>query len=790
MAALSILHRKAIRDLWHMRSQALAIAAVMAAGIAMLVMSTATLQSLLDTRDRLYQEYRFSHAWAQVKRAPWAIAQRIAELPGVTEVETRLTSAAKLELPGYGQPIEAMVQSLPAQGMPNQNRLYLRTGRMPEPWSDREVLVSESFAQAHQLKPGDRLRATLYGRAQWFTVVGTAVSPEFIYQIKPGAMFPDYERYAILWLRQQAMAAALDMDGAFNEITLRLAPEANEREVLDRIDSVLLRSGGRGAHGRMQQLSYRFLHEEFRQLSTMARVFPVIFLGVAAFLLHVVFARLVATQRDQVAILKAFGYSTWEVAMHFGTMATIIALAGAAFGVALGVWLGVELAGLYQLYFRFPFLDFQLTPGVVVTGIGVSLTAAWLGAGRSVLRVASQPVAQAMRPETPENYRRTLLERLGLDHWLAQPTRIIWRQIHRHPTKTLLTVLGLAMAGAIVIMARFQVAAIHHMVEVQFRLAQKHDLSAHFTEPVSRRALSELAALEGVQHVEGVRQVPVRIKVHQQSVHTSILGLDAATRLRQPLNDRLQPIRLPSDGLVINDYLARQLEVTMGDHVWIEVLEGRMPSVLLPVTQITNEVLGMQTYMELAALNRALGDGDVISGVLISARDGTERDVVQQLEHRPRVAGVESRRSAVTALYRSIAEMTGLFTWMALLMGALINFGVVYNSARIALAERARELASLRVLGFTQGEASFILLGEMALLVLVSLPLGFAAGYGLSWFLAHSMESDLYRVPVHLPATAYAESALITVACAVVSALAVVQRIRKLDLIAVLKTRE
>ena len=783
-------HRKALRDLWHLRGQALAIAAVIAAGIAMLVMSAATLLSLQETRDRLYQDYRFSDVWANVKRAPEALAERVAELPGVAEVETRLTTGAKIELAGYQEPIEAIVQSLPNQGEPQQNRLYLRAGRMLSPWAHDEVLVSEAFAQAHRLQLGERLRATLYGRTQWFRIVGLAVSPEYVYQIKPGAMFPDYERYAIVWTSRRALEAALDMSGAFNQLTVRLTPGANEKDALAAIDRLLVKSGGRGAHGRMEQLSYRFLYEEFRQLGTMTRLFPAIFLAVAAFLLNVVFTRLVATQRDQIAILKAFGYSTWDVALHYGLIVSLIGLLGAAMGVALGAWMGTGLAAMYQLYFRFPFLDFHVSLPVVLAGIAVSLLASLLGTARAVLAAARLPVADAMRPEAPEHFRRSLIERLGAQHWLSQPTRIIFRQLDRRPVKALLTVLGLALAGAILMMARFQEGSINHMVELQYRLSQQYDLSANFIEPAARRAANELAALPGVQRVEGLRQVAVRLKADQRAVQTSILGLASDGRMRVPIDTELHRVALPEDGLVINDYLARKLGVTLGDWLWVEVLEGRQRTLRLPVTQLVSEPLGLQAYMNLDTLNRALGDGDVISGVLLAVQDGTQDAVFKELDRRPRVVGAESRLASISALYKSIAQMTGLFTWIALLMGAVINFGVVYNSARIALAERGRELASLRVLGFTQGEVSYILLGEQALLVLLSIPLSFAAGYGLSWILAHSLQSDLYRVPVHIPAAAYAHAALITVISALLSALAVRRRIHALDLIAVLKTRE
>ena len=787
---MKALHRKALRDLWWMRGQALAIALVIAAGIAMLVMSQATLESLRDTRARLYADYRFSELWANVKRAPEHVAQRVAALPGVAEVETRVAAGGKLEVPGFGEPVEALLQSLPDSGEPLQNRLYLRAGRMLAPFAHGEVLVSDAFAQAHQLAPGDRLRATVYGRSQWFTIVGIAVSPEYLYQIKPGAMFPDYERYAIVWAHRRALSAALNMDGAFNQLSARLAPGAHERDVIDAIDRELARYGSRGAVGRMEQLSYRFLHEELKQLATMARLFPAIFLGVAAFLLNVVFKRLIGTQRDQVAILKAFGYSTAQVALHYGLIVTLICVLGAVIGTGLGVWMGGHLAGLYQLNFRFPFLDFSLGWQVVALGAGVSLLAALAGTGRAVLAAAGEPVAQAMRAPAPERYRRTLFERLGLAHRLSQPARIIWRQLERRPGKALMTVIGLALAGGIMMMARFQTGSIDFMVDLSYRLAQQHDIAASFIEAAPRRAVGELRALPGVRRVEGIRSVAVRLRHENHQLLTSIDGLPAGGDLRRPVDARLRRVALPPDGLVLGDYLARRLHVGVGDRVWVEVLEGRQKHLQLPVVQLVHEYVGVPAYMDLDALNRALGDGDVISGVLMTVDDGAEPRVLRELDRRPRVAGADSRLAAVRAFYKTIAEMTGVFTWIAVLMGGVVNFGVVYNSARIALAERGRELASLRVLGFTQGEVATLLLGELALLVLLSIPVSFAAGYALTWFLAHGMQSELYRVPIVLPPSSFAFTALVTLVSAVLSALAVYWRIRQLDMIGVLKTRE
>ena len=263
-----------------------------------------------------------------------------------------------------------------------------------------------------------------------------------------------------------------------------------------------------------------------------------------------------------------------------------------------------------------------------------------------------------------------------------------------------------------------------------------------------------------------------------------------SSTLRSPVDTEMRRVTLPPGGVVLGDYLAKRLHVGVGDRVQVEVLEGRQKRLELPVTQLVEEFLGLRAYMDLDALNRALGDGDVISGALLTVAPEAQTRVLHELDRRPRVAGAESRLAAINSFYDTLAQTTRLFSWMAALMGAIINFGVVYNSARIALAERGRELASLRVLGFTQNEVAYILLGELALLVLISIPLSFAAGYGLAWLLAQGMQSDSNRVPVVLTASGYAMVALITVVSAVLSSLAVYWRIRQLDMIGVLKTRE
>ena len=531
---MRVLDRKLLRDLWHMRGMALAISLVMIGGISTFVMSRVTYESLLVTQTRYYMDQRFADVFAGLVRAPESVAEQLAELPGVDQVETRVVAPVNLEIEGFDDPVTGQILSLPESGAPLLNVPLVRLGRLPAAGADSEVAVSEDFAAAHGFQPGDRLVAVIKGHRKRLDIVGIALSPEFMYAIPPGALFPDYQRYGILWMNRKALATAFDMDGAFNDVSFSLQRGASERALVERIDFVLERFGGLGAYPREDQFSHRFLTEELRGLETMATIFPVIFLGVAAFLLNVVISRLVATEREQIGTLKAFGYSTWQVGLHYTKLVLAITACGLGAGVALGLWFARGLGGIYQVFYSFPYLHFELDPLILLQAVMVTSVAALAGTVFSVRRAAALPPAEAMRPEPPPVYRATLLERVGLQQRLAEPSRMIVRHIARKPLKAGLTMLGIAAAGGILMVTNFQRDAIGWMLDVQYGLSSREDLTVMFTDPTPRRALYSLRDIEGVQHAEGFRSVPVRLVYGHRSHRLALDGLEPGSALLRP----------------------------------------------------------------------------------------------------------------------------------------------------------------------------------------------------------------------------------------------------------------
>ena len=787
---MSMLARKRRRDLWRLRSQVIAIALVSAVGVANLVMSQATLESLQASRERYYREQAFADVFAELKRAPERVASRLAEIPGVVVVDTRIVASGRIELEGFDEPIQLQALSLSTFQSPRLNRLRLREGHQPELGDRQELVLSDAFAEAHGLHTGDAVTVVMHGRRQDFRVAGIGATPEFVAQMPPQAVFPDAKRFAIAWMPRKTLEAAVDLDGAFNSVVLALSPDTARQPVLDAVDRVLARYGGIGAIAREDQRSHRYLSEEFRQLRTMARLFPTVFLSVAAFVLYVVLGRLVAGQREQIGTLKAFGYRPSEILRHYTGFALLIGNIGAVLGIGLGIQLGRQIAGLYREFYRLPYLDFSVPAGVLWLAFAVSVGSALVGAMVPVLRATGLPPAEAMRADIPWRQRWLRLDRFAPMQRLSQAHRLIAHNLLQRPLRTALTWIGLALGTAIVMMGRFQNDAIDNMVNTQFQRSQRHDLSVAFVEPASPRALAELAALPGVLRAEPLRSVPVWVRYRAASHRTAIVGVAPGAQLRRPLDSRERPIAPPPGGLLLTDYLADMLGARPGDLIELETLSGRRRVLRKPLAGVVSEPFGVQAYLPLETLDRELGDGARLDGAVLALDHAALGSLFGSLQRRPVVAAIDQRLVAIRNFYESMAETILTFTLITTAFGVVITVGVVYSSARVALSECSRDLASLRVLGFTIAEVGYLLLGELALLTVLAVPLGFALGHALVALMVLGFNSDLFRIPQYVSPATYGIAGLCSLLTALVTSAVIARRVQGLDLIAVLKARD
>ena len=787
---INSLDRKMLRDLWQIKGQAVAITMVIACGVATFVMSLSTLSSLHETRSTYYDRYRFAHVFAHLKRAPETLVSRLAEIPGVAQVQARIVMDVTLDVEGLPEPAVGRLISIPDRPSSGLNDIYLRRGRYIDPQRSGEVLVGELFALAHQLQLGDRVTAIINGKKQQLTVVGVALSPEYVLQIKPGELLPDDKRFGIFWMGHTQLAAAFDMDGAFNDVTLSLMLGATEEEVIRRTDQLTASYGGVGAYGRDEQLSHRYLSDEIRQLRGMGRVAPTIFLSVAAFLLNVVLSRLIKTQREQIAALKAFGYANWEVGLHYLKLVLAIVVLGTTAGTLAGAWFGRNLTEMYTRFYKFPIFEYQLDWLLIVAAAAVSFLAAIVGVQATVRAAVTLPPAEAMRPEPPASYRPTLMERTGLGGLLSPAGRMVMRNIERHPWKAAMSCLGIAMAVAVLILGSFTQDALDYLIEFEFRLAQRQDVTVAFVEPTVAGVKRELQKLPGVLQIEYFRSVPTRMRARHRSRRVGLTGLDRGGDIFRLINQHEQPVSLPPDGLMLSTKLAELLDAELGDVVTVEVLEGQRGIYEVPVTAMVTELGGTNAYMNRSALHRMLREGPHLSGAHLRVEASKTDELYRRLKETPRVAGVSVKKAALQSFHETIAEnLNGLRTFN-IIFASIIAVGVVYNSARISLSERSRELATLRVIGFSKAEVATILLGELALLTLAALPLGMLIGYGLAYWVSLGLDTEVYRIPLVVNPATYAFSAIVVLVAAIGSGFSVRRGLSHLDLVAVLKTRE
>ncbi len=788
---MSLLDRKLFRDLRALKSQALAVALVMACGLTMMIMTRSLILSLENTRDDYYREYRFAQVFAKLKRAPHSVAEQLAAIPGVAAVQTGIALQVTLDLPGMIEPATGLILSLPERGELNLNRLYLRSGRILTGRERAgEILAGEAFAEANNLKPGDKISAVLYGRRQTFRIAGIVLSPEFVFEAPPGAALPNNKTYGVFWMPYKELAAASNQDGAFNSVSLTLAPGIAEDSVITAVDRVLRPYGGRGAYGRESHPSHTRVRDEINVLQGLSIGFPLVFLSVAAFMTNAVMSRQITLQREQIAMLKACGFANREIGWHYLKFALVIVVVGTVLGIVGGVVLGNRLVHMYHLFFRFPLLEFQLAKSVLVAAVLVCSLAAIVGVWGAVRSAVRLPPAEAMRPEPPANFRPALVERLGLGRVFTTPLRMALRNIERRPARAILTSVALALATGILVVPSSFRDGINYVLDYQWDLIQRQTVFVSLIEPSPVRTLADLRALPGVVKAEPVRAALVELRAGNRFRRLGISGLPAATTLNRVIDAHNRQVTLPPQGIVLSAKLAEVLAVQPGDALRVRVLDGKRPEFSVTVAALSEDFAGTAAFMEINALNRLLGEGDRISGAYLTVAGDQWENFLRATKEIPRIGNVVIKQAIREGFRQTTAESIGLIQKIYLTFATVVAFGIVYNSARISLSERQRELATLRVIGFSRREVAGVLVGELAVLTLIALPFGLVIGSGLASAIIQTVNNEFVRLPLILTPANYAFAVLVVAVASVASALLACRRLDRLDLVGVLKARD
>ncbi|TNE66087.1 MAG: ABC transporter permease [Rhodobacteraceae bacterium] len=785
------LDKKLLRDFRRLWGQSLAIALVLACGVMILLTAFGMYRALDDTLEAFYERNEFADVWATAEKAPRPLLSEIVAIEGVQSAEVRVQEYLMLDIPGRVKSATGLALSLPENGeMPVLNVPILRSGRLPDPQATDEVLVTEPFAQANGFALGDRFDALMSGQKRTLTITGTALSPEFVYAIGPGTLMPDDASFGVMWMPEHMLAAAFDMSGAFNTVTLSLSRDASEDRVIDALDDLLSPYGGTGAYGRVDQASHAFVSTEIKQLKNMATILPPVFFGISAFLVNMVIGRIIALERAEIGLLKALGYTDLHIAAHYVLMAGLTAVLGIAIGWVTGGLSARWMAAEYAQYFKFPYLIFNVSyDAYAISGFLALLTAA-VGALRSAMGAARLPPAVAMSPPAPPRYKRTLFDRILSRARLSQPSMMIWRSLFRWPVRAAMSTLGLSLAVAIMISVGFFSYSMDKISDIAFNQSNREDTVLLFTKDRALSALEDVRKLPGVMEVEGELYTPAKLRHGHLEKQLSIVTRGPGATLARSIDETGHVVEAEGTGLLITTRVAEVLNLSPGDTVEVEFMTGRRETHILRVAAITEQFFGLGAYMtrdEMAGLTRSQPQ---ISVANITHDPSQDMAFNMAIKDTPMISGAvrvtDMKASFAATLDENISIMNGLF----IIVAVLITVGLTYNSARIQLSERARELASLRILGFSNWEVSYVLVGEIMLIAALAQPLGWLIGFGLGHLMAASFTSDLYNIPMVLPPAAYATASLVVLATAFTSVMVVRQRVDRLDLVSVMKTRE
>jgi putative ABC transport system permease protein len=708
-------------------------------------------------------------------------------------VRGRIVKDVNLDIEDEDEPRIGRIVSMPNREEDVLNDIILLEGRYFSEGKQNEVILSQRFAQENGLRIGDSIQASIDNKKHSLRIVGTGLSPEYVYMIRSvQELVPNFERFGILWVPQDFAETALDMNEACNNIIGTVEDPEQLDAILDSAEDVLDPYGVFAKLKRENQISNRFISDEIKGLEVMAKIIPGLFQGIAALILLVLLNRMVRKERTEIGLLKAYGHSNLAVAFYYVKYALVVSLTGCLGGFVIGQWLAGGMIRLYVEFYDFPILRSRIYPEVLARSFAIGIVFALFGALFAAIRAARVQPAESMRPEAPKFAHRTILERVTIV-WrnLSFTWKMIVRNVSRNAFRASLNAFGVMISTGLLIMGFFSFDSMDYMLQFQFEEVQREDVKVSFESERGREALYEAMRFDNVRYAEPLLQYPFEIRSEWRKKDVVVIGLPDGAHLQKLIDSQERPVPVGESGLVLSERLARDLGVIAGDTLRVKPLMGRIAKEReLTVSKIVAQYFGSSAYMNIDELSRVLDEPFTLNAVLLRMDRGMEEELNKQLKDVPGVAAVEIKGDSLKALEDTIEQSMMISNVMTIIFAAIIAFSIIYNITTVSLAERQRELASLRVLGFSTQEVGRILYHENFALCVVGLILGIPFGIGVCRLLVSAYDNELYRLPFHIANSTYVIATICSFLFVVVANLAVRHKIRRLDMVEVLKERE
>ena len=783
-----------MRDLWQRKGSLGALVLIGAVGLTFLICMVSVYQDLVRSRDSFYRDYRLPDFTIALKRAPDRLAKLAQQYPNVVEAEGRIKMSGRVSIEGFDDPISATVQSVPHPRATHFNELLIKSGTWFTGDGRRQVIVNEAFAEAHGLLPGDELTLVLMGQQQTFRIVARALSPEYVYVVPTGgSLAPDSKRSAVLFLPQRELAQAADLDGAFNELVGKLKDPSRGpmRASLTQLEELLEPYGVTTATPYWDAPSVQFLQSDIDGLRVSATVMPSICLVVVALVLNIVMGRLVAQQRVIIGTLKALGYNTFQIVLHYTGFGITVGLGSSLVGVWAGSWLQGVMLEIYRAVYNLPIERPGFYPEIAGSAVVIGMLFAVLGTVFGVRRAARLEPAEAMRPPPPEKGGKIFLERLPFV-WalLSFRWRLVLRTIFRNPYRTSVTLGAAIVATAVMVESLSMAGAIDHLMYNEFVATARQDLTVQLREPAGKESRRELELLPGVTAVEAQLNVPCEISRGPRRRLISASGLETSDGLKKILDAEGQIIPVPSTGIVLSDKLARILGVKVGDVVVLKALIANRGETEVPVAGIANTYLGLGAYAHIEYLSRLVGEPWSANTYLLQVSPPHADALIEALQERPLVQSSDWRLTSLQNMKQVMDQGMGFMLTVIVLFSGGLAFGSVLNTALVSLSEREREVGTLRVLGYTPPQILLIFAGESILVNLVGLFFGWFAGIGLARWIVVAYDTEIFRFPAVTPPSAIYWSSFTLIFFLLLAQLLVYRFLTSMPWLDVLKIRE
>lgn len=765
---MSILDIKRHRDLIALQGMLIAVGAIVAIGIGSYAGMLSTYVNLSQTKSNYYAQNRMADFWIDLKKAPLSEVEALRKFSGVTELRDRISFPIRVDIDDAEQLVTGMALSMPSEPISVINNFSLKRGSYFTKNRRNEVIVSEKFADARSIKPGDVLHLIMDGQRKKVYVVGTAISPEFVYCTPPGNMVSQPENYGIFFMKRDYMEDVFDFHGASNNVVGKLTPDSlqnNPSAALKQLADELESSGVFTSYLLKNQSSNATLSAEMSGVKSMATLLPLMFLIVAALIINVLMVRIAEQQRTVVGTLKALGYFDKQIFWHFIQFGIVVGALGGLAGCLLGYLISGSMITLYKGFFEFPHLANQLYPGIMISGIAISLFFAILGTIHGVHTVAKLNPAEAMQEQTPAIGDSVLLERWS---WFWKHLDFRWQMILRgqlrNKTRSIIAILSGALGAAIVVMAFGLSNSLDMMLAFQFDKIMHNDFSISFRNEQPEQAIDMAKRIPGVLKAEPLFNVAGTFVSKNHQKKGVITGLLADGTMTVPHDATGNVVSVPSSGVLITVRMAKLLDVKEGDTIRFTPVKGTREEHEVTVIKIIKSMLGMVVYADYSYLNHMLGETSTVTDIQLKTAFTTvdKSNFYTYLKKMPQtqtIGDVEEQQKEMKIQFQSMSTMSAVM----IIFAAIIFFGSVLNASLIAISERKREIATFRVLGYTPGEVSAIFLRENMTLNIIGALLGMPLGYYLLAGMLLSYQTDVFSFPTFVDFNTWIYTFVLTV---------------------------